>query len=160
MLNNLGPKKAHVPECMHWKFLDIYKKFEWYLEKKKSRIEGRKLSPSAERLPFCSQNRLCVTSGQTLKKKKQKQAERRTVIYKTISKADTITLKMLQQIQKYAKIAKAFKQNFITEKSHTTKLLGQSCRFQQCKRSLAKAVIYTWGFGRVLLRSVIHLDLL
>ena len=36
MLNDLGPKKKVTRTyCMHRKFLDIYKKFEWYLEKEK-----------------------------------------------------------------------------------------------------------------------------
>ena len=36
MLNDLGPKKKVTRTwCMHRKFLDISKKFEWYLEKEK-----------------------------------------------------------------------------------------------------------------------------
>ena len=36
MLNDLGPKKkVTCTWCMHRKFLDVYKKLEWYLEKYK-----------------------------------------------------------------------------------------------------------------------------
>lgn len=71
-------------------------------------------------------------SGQTLKKKKNRLNVENCYSQNHI-KADTITLKMLQQIQKYAKIT-SLKAKFVTEKEpHPQNYLDSHTDFSNVK---------------------------